>query len=330
MKQLLAALSIIGLLLTFISETGSAGTQVKPSRLCPLPWKGSASSGDDCQKKTLKLTTFSVLSGEFREINVAIRNGYLEENPSVPFRGNVIYYEGLGDSMLNHMPLFQELTNAGYRVIAFDYMGQGGSEGSMDDTRMLEISNLGNIIWSLHARDLAHFPNKNIIGWSTGGLAAYSQVTSDFELKNIVLIAPGIAPNSIVGEQHLLRGEIDLITLPTLTTQQYTSGRIKNPHVDPIKPNSPLKVPSFALDLKTAALCEESAPIPLDINGFVLLSGDKDTYVDAEKTRRIIKAQAPRFQIRQYPGALHEIDNEAAPNGPAARIDILNFLNSVN
>jgi hypothetical protein len=59
-----------------------------------------------------------------------------------------------------------------------------------------------------------------------------------------------------------------------------------------------------------------------------LLSGDGDTYVDAQATREIVSAYAPQFRIKQYPGTLHEIDNEADPNGPDSRQDILNFIES--
>lgn len=71
---------------------------------------------------------------------VDIRLGYLTANSAVPFKGNILYYQGLGDSILNHDPLFSVLTNAGYRVIAFDYMGQGGSDGSMNHTSITNIN----------------------------------------------------------------------------------------------------------------------------------------------------------------------------------------------
>ncbi len=282
-------------------------------RLCPKPWRGADSITDsDC---------------ELVRLRVKIRAGYLPENPNVPFKGNVIYYEGLGDSMLNHLPLFKTLTESGYRVIAFDYMGQGGSSGSMDDTRIKDIGYLGNQIWRRFARDLDSFPKRNIIGWSTGGLAAFVQAANEQTINKIILIAPGIAPKSLVGEQHPFLGKIDLITLATLTTRSYTNG-LKNPHVDPIKPTSPLEVKRFAFDLQLTALQARHHQIDKRIRGFVLLSGKEDTYVDAEKTRKILLSAAPHFQIKQYGGALHEIDNESEPNGSASHYDILDFLNS--
>ncbi|MDG0817187.1 alpha/beta hydrolase [Bdellovibrio svalbardensis] len=298
---------LLALTILFLSLSALASEQ--PSLTpCPAPW--------NCEVTPFILKTDGV---------VFIRNGYLEENQNVPFNGNIIFYEGLGDSMVNHQPLFQKLTDAGYRVIAFDYMGQGGSSGSMDDTRILEIGKLGNKIWNLHARDLTNFPKKTILGWSTGGLAAYTQAALEGDVDTVVLIAPGISPKYFVGEQHPLRGEIDLITIPTLTTQIYGEG-ILDPHIDPIKPDSPVKIPCFSIDLALTAKMMRSTPMSRRMKGFVLLSGNKDTYVDAKETRRILRRTAPHFSLKQYHGALHEIDNEAEPISSMAHQDILNFL----
>lgn len=303
--------------------------QAQTSRICPAPWKSHSENPNDCSLREFALTTWSGRTGARWEIKASIRSGYLAENPEVPFRGNVIYYEGLGDSMLNHMPLFNKLTQAGFRVIAFDYMGQGGSSGSMNRTRIVPIGSLGEQIWNLHARDLENFPKKNIIGWSTGGLAAYVQARMKIDVNNIVLIAPGIAPNMIVGEQNLLQFKFNQITLPTLTTQIYAQG-VDNPHLDPIKPTSPLEVMDFSWDLLITAETNRSLPMSRRVNGFVLLSGDSDTYVNARKTYSILKKVAPHFLVKQYPNTLHEIDNEAEPHRSNAHRDILNFLDMTN
>src|SRR6185312_33467 len=65
-------------------------------------------------------------------INVQLREGVSYETG--PLKACVLYLEGLGDSIMNHRPLFSNLNQNGYRVIAFDYMGQGGSQGSMNLT----------------------------------------------------------------------------------------------------------------------------------------------------------------------------------------------------
>jgi alpha-beta hydrolase superfamily lysophospholipase len=305
-------------------------TQVASARICPSPWQSAVGNTDDCDLQEFTLNTWSGWTGLRWQVQAHIRSGYLAENPQVPFRGNVIYFEGLADSMVNHMPLFQKLTDAGYRVIAFDYMGQGGSSGTMNDTRIYEIGALGDKIWNLHARDLTNYPKKNIIGWSTGGLAAYVHARIKTDVNNIVLIAPGIAPNIKVGEQQFLKFKFNQITLPTLTTQVYTDA-VDNPHLDPIKPRSPLDIMDFSWDLTvTAAASRAESALSERVNGFVLLSGDKDTYVNARKTFAVLKKIAPHFSVRQYPNSLHEIDNEAEPNRSNAHRDILDFLNRNN
>jgi alpha-beta hydrolase superfamily lysophospholipase len=200
----------------------------------------------------------------------------------------------------------------------------------MNDTRIYEIGALGDKIWKLQARDLTNYPTKNIIGWSTGGLAAFVHARSKIDVHNIVLIAPGIAPNVRVGEQNILEFKFNQITLPSLTTQVYTNSA-NNPHIDPIKPRSPLDVMDFSMDLTlTAAASRRGSPIGERVQGFVLLSGDNDTYVNAQKTFDVLKKIAPHFSARQYPNTLHEIDNEAEPARSMAHRDILDFLNRNN
>lgn len=302
---------------------GSAKAQGS-QQICPSPWLGADGNQQDCRLDLLNLVTTGTITGKEKIVHAKIRNGYLAENPNVPFRGNIIYYQGLGDSMVNHLPLFSKLTDAGYRVIAFDYMGQGGSTGTMNDTRIAQIAKLGNAIWNLHARDLNQFPEKTIIGWSTGGLAAYMQAATLSDVSKVILIAPGIAPNLTVGEQHPLQFKFNQITLGTLTTQTYGEG-VENPHIDPIRPSSPLEVMNFSLNLTATA--RQSHTLPVDqTQGFVLLSGDGDTYVNAGKTMRLLRQVAPHFHVKQYPGTLHEIDNEAEPVRSEAHQDILDFL----
>lgn len=326
MSSFLKAFSTI---LTVILSSHITLAQEDAQRLCPHPWQSAVGALHDCTLQEFTLTTWNVWTSTRRPVKANIRSGFLAENPEVPFRGNVLYFEGLADSMVNHQPLFSKLTQAGYRVIAFDYMGQGGSSGTMNDTRIFEIGTLGDKIWNMHAKDLQNYPKKNIIGWSTGGLAAYVHAVAKSDVSNIVLIAPGIVPNKKVGEQRPLEFKFNQITLPTLTTQVYVNG-VENPHLDPIKPNSPLEIMDFSVDLMATAFRSRLFTMSPNVNGFVLLSGDNDTYVNARKTFTVLKKTAPHFSVRQYPNALHEIDNEAEPHRSRAHRDILDFLNRNN
>jgi pimeloyl-ACP methyl ester carboxylesterase len=280
-------LSILSLASTFVLQTASAASS------CPAPWH--------CQ------TDY-------------VRSGYLEENPAVPFRGNVIYYEGLGDSMINHGPLFALLTEAGYRVIAFDYRGQGGSSGNMNETRIAGIAEMGNKFWTAYARDLEHFPQKTLIGWSTGGLAAYRQAIEDPSVNRIVLIAPGIVPRFFLGK-------LGFITQNTLTSATYENGE-PNPHLDPIRPKTPLGLPLFDADLLQQAVILTGKTMPSRVSGLVLVTSKKDRFVNADATMRDLKKRAPQFEFQQFIDAHHELDNEAEPTGSMARESVLKFLES--
>lgn len=293
--------------------------------ICPKPWI--------CQNLVLKVPYTTIgwqvgLTGPMLVPTVSrttetIRAGYFPE--SGKFRGNILYFEGLGDSMLNHEPLFKELSRAGFRVVAFDYMGQGGSSGKMNRTRIEFIPWIGQAVWNKFARDIKKFQQKIIIGWSTGGLAAYMSATK-FAASKVVLIAQGIVPNSIVGG-GLTSWPINEITLDSLTSAAPYLENETNPHVDPIRPDSPAKVATFAIDLLATASVARDTKVPALVQGLVLLSGADDTYVDAKKTELVLKKNAPHFKVIQYQGALHEIDNEREEIQQKAIRDILKFLN---
>ena len=204
-------------------------------------------------------------------------------------------------------------------------MGQGGSTGKMDNTRIKYISWIGDVVWKKYAYNLKEYSSKTIIGWSTGGLAAYQEATKE-KVNKVILIAPGIAPNKIVGE-GLLSWPLNEITIESLTSDFYR-GSNSDPHRDEIRPNSPLKVPLFAVDLLKTAEVMKHKKVPKQVKGFVLLSGSEDTYVNAEKTRRILNKNAKHFKIKAYEGALHEIDNERKEIRDSAHLDILEFIDS--
>lgn len=109
---------------------------------------------------------------------------------------------------------------------------------------------IGERAWKKYAKDLSHFPQKTVLGWSTGGLAAYLSATKN-KLAAVTLLAPGIVPNTVVGE-GLWNYPPNEITIESLTTKAPYPNSY-NPHIERIRPNTPLKVPNFSLNLLMTA-----------------------------------------------------------------------------
>ena len=266
---------------------------------------------------------------------VNLRTGIFAETNSATFKGCVLYLEGLADSMLNHRPYFKSLSEQGYRIVAFDYIGQGGSSGTMNHSRIydplfssLEIGSQAKFVWN-HYAECAN-SKKIVIGWSTGGLAAYRLAHEEWA-DAVVLIAPGIHPNKLVGEAAvhptmLLTGE-QVITKRTLTRNSFEGQN--DPHVDAIKPISPTLVPLFATNLVGSATISQSWQIKGHVKGLVFLSGANDTYVDRENTLKTLKSQAPHFVIHSYEGALHELDNELPAVSQDLYVRTIRFFESL-
>lgn len=249
--------------------------------------------------------------------DVNLRTGYYRESAQSEFKGCVLYLEGLADSIANQQPLFHHLSESGYRTVFFDYMGQGGSEGSMNNSRVLDpinnslqISTQAQVVWNKYSEGCKN-SKKIVIGWSTGGLVSY-KMAYDGWADAVILIAPGIHTKMFIGEAA--ENPSDLLTFQqviserTLTRNTFAGGR--NPHVEPIKPTSPAKVPLFATNLVAASKVSQTWKISEKVKGLVFLSGVEDTYVDREATIKTLKRNASHFGIVSYDGALHEIQNE--------------------
>ncbi|MDZ4677603.1 MAG: alpha/beta fold hydrolase [Oligoflexia bacterium] len=287
-------------LLLIVLLVSSVASHAAP---CGNPWRNSKGPGCDY-----------VQWG-----NTYVRAGYVLESAQNKFLGNVLYFEGLGDSMLNHLPLFNSLSKAGFRVIAFDYPGQGGSLGSMDNTNISDIVKAGSELLYLYGRDVQN-SQKIIIGWSTGGLAAYFAAYLGHADK-IVLLNPSIVPRIRFGGGFRMQ-----ITLKNLTSQSYLGYGI-DPHIEEIKPNSPLNVPLFAAHLLATSYFVRNLKIAPHVQGLVLLSGRHDRFIDPTSTQDILEEKAPHFEFHSFPEAFHELDNEREPVNQWVRNEIIKFLN---
>lgn len=269
----------------------------------------------------LETTPYNIKNPLFDDVQ--LRTGYYVE--SAPLKGCILYLEGLADSVSNQAPLFNHLSKSGYRVIFFDYMGQGASDGSMNNTRIvdsanesLQISTQAKYIWSkyvdrkdeINGQDCSH-SKKFVMGWSTGGLAAYALVHEGWA-DAVAMITPGIHVKPFVGEsatdKSLMLTFKQTISERTLTRNTF-SGTF-DPHIDPIKPISPAVIPLFAANLMISSKLSQKWKVPATIPGIAFLSGINDTYVDREAISKTLKKNAPHFEQVKYDGALHELQNE--------------------
>lgn len=275
---------------------------------------------------------------------VKLRAGYFPSKIDPP-KANILYLEGLADSMFNHDRLINTLSKAGYRTIAFDYPGQGGSEGSMDQTLITEnkislksiqerfksdhkknvdfnkfidalglkkhtsmsshphpqllIKEMADEIWK-EIKKSNKIDSKEqidaVIGWSTGGLAAYDMARKKKKgVRAVVLIAPGTNTKFVK--------KIETKTL---------NGDENFKHLDNIRPDSPLKVPRFTANLLASGHSSQDWKVENDVKGLVLLSGPKkDSYVCSEEVGRTLERNAGHFEVEKYDNAAHEIDNES-------------------
>jgi pimeloyl-ACP methyl ester carboxylesterase len=275
---------------------------------------------------------------------VKLRAGYMRESTTAPFKGCILYLEGLGDSMRNHDPYFTALSNAGYRVVAFDYMGQGGSEGSMNNTRIVDriipaltLARIAEQLWLRYevyddavTGNTCYESKKIVIGWSVGGLAAYEMANRHWA-DAVVLIAPGLYTKKFIGESAkdgkiLLSGK-PVITERTLTRNSF-SGQV-NPHVDPIKPNNPIKSPFFTTNLLYSSGLSRRWVIQPEVKGILFASGVEDTYVKTDAIIDKIQKNAAHFKVVKFEGALHELDNEMPEVSAQVRQETLDFLASL-
>jgi len=256
------------------------------------------------------------------------RVGMFPESKEAAFKGCVMYLEGFGDSIQNHYPLFNKLRLAGYRVISFDYQGQGGSEGSMNDVRLLsdrpemEIGEQAKRLWDFYSRpNNSYFDRtckdskKRVIGWSTGGLAAYILANQKWA-DTYVLINPALTPRLCVGESasNCLANLVssDIVSERTLT------GVTRDPqhdmHLDPVKPTSAIAQPLFVTNLITSAFFARTWKIdPATMRMLVMISPHDDLYVDGDKLTGIFVDSGAWYRLISYEDGHHELDNDMSP-----------------
>jgi len=258
------------------------------------------------------ITTSRLTSLDGRE---ELRIGVME--PQAPVIGDVLYLHGFADRLDNHRPLFDAWSQAGFRVISFDYPSHGETCGaSINGYTIDDLMKLAAQVESATIQDRSR--PLVLAGWSTGGLLAARilQVGSESPIfsrpvSKAILIAPGVALRPLLGE-------FGIVTQSTLTRNP------NPPHEGEIKPKSPLSVPLFALNLLAESNRAKAALLPNNVPVLVVVGGIKeDRYVDTTGIIKWVGAQRENHKgiIRAVAcaGGYHELDNEPDPMGNAVR-----------
>ncbi|RYZ53446.1 MAG: hypothetical protein EOP07_17810 [Proteobacteria bacterium] len=155
-----------------------------------------------------------------------------------------------------------------------------------------------------------------LAGWSTGGLLGIrllqqlSGISLERKPSAAIFFAPGVAVRPLVGR------------LGTLTQETLTKNP-NPPHLGPIKPLSPAKVPLFSADVLVNAKLSWKERFPV-IPTLIILSDEKeDKYVSPTEIRAWIMQQRAQgnklIKAMSCAKAMHELDNEPDPLGAEVR-----------
>ncbi len=232
--------------------------------------------------------------------------------------GDIFYLHGFADTFSNHRALFHEWTDAGFRVLAFDYPGHGGTRTlnpkiNINDFNFEGLMTLANQVERIKRQDA----NRPLLlaGWSTGGLLAVRMIQKGNLAKlsrrpqGMILFAPGISVNAVVGRQSF-RYPLGEVTFETLTHNEDTRG-LAAPF-----PRSPGDAPLFASNLFYHSLASQGNAYPAQIPTLVFVAGDStDKYVPSSKVTRWVKGLPGQAVGVQCPNARHWLDNELPEYG---------------
>lgn len=230
----------------------------------------------------------NIQSVDFPPAGVKLRAGYILEQ--APLKACVLYLEGVNDSITDHDPYFKALSEAGYRVLFYDYLGQGGSGGNMNDSRIqvslsanasevtkrnynlrekyFSIPEQSQFIWNRfkHVKNdqgVDCLPSKKlVIGWSAGALAGYRQA-HEKTVDAVVLITPEIHPQA-----------------------RQTK---RNPSVD--RQHLPSVLPQFSRNLKLVSSKAIKWKIDPSVKGLVFLE---------DANNEIMAENAPHFEVEPF------------------------------
>ena len=114
---------------------------------------------------------------------------------------------------------------------------------------------------------------------------------------------PAAAEKAVAAEKQKKKPSKTKAALPekkeaTKIEAKTLNGNKKFKHVDNARPDSPIKIPGFAINLLASGHASQNWKVANDVKGLVLLSDpQKDSYVDSEKVESTLKENAKHFEF---------------------------------
>lgn len=233
---------------------------------------------------------------------------------------DILYLHGFADHLGNHRQLFEAWTNAGFRVIAFDFPSHGKSYGlrGLDTFPFTSLARLAATIEKRTAEDSRR--PLLLAGWSTGALLATRIVSSNQfprftrPIKAQILFSPGISVPWLVGDFGRVTWR-SLSNNPALWNSPAP------------KPMSPFVKPLFSLSLKLNSWVAQSDL--LSVPTLCMVGGvDDNRYINLNNVidwAAWQEASGMPLELREFPDAAHALDLEWGTIGPSVREAAVNF-----
>ena len=258
-------------------------------------------------------------------------------------RGSLLFAGGRGDFIEKYLEALAHWRDAGWRVTAFDWRGQGGSGGDMESFDVM-TDDLAGLIADVAAA--APGPHVAVAHSMGGHVLLRTIVERRPALDAAVLVAPMIAVNSAPIPSWLAPGLADTmcrlgfrtqpmwktpaaLTRPGSQRQRILTGSRERyedelwwwkeaPAFNPGPPSWGWMRAAFR-SAAEAFTPERLARVDLPI---LILGADRDRLVSPAAIRRVAAA-LPRAELEMFPDAAHEILREADPlrDRALARID---------
>lgn len=246
-----------------------------------------------------------------------------EWDPASEPKGDVVLVHGIGEHSGRYAQVGSWLTEAGFRVRAFDLLGFGASSGPRGDIARWSLY-LDQIEGHLRAMRTDGRPLV-LMGHSMGGLIAAEYAVSERPQPDLLVLSSPALRGGAGWQRALapfLGRAFPTLSLPTAFKGSQLS---RDPAVGENYISDPLNLFKVTTRLGANFFASQERVTPLlsriSVPTFVIHGGD-DTVIPPEASQLLLGL--PRVERRLYPNLRHECLNE--PEGREVIGDIVSWL----